>query len=113
MTKNKLEEWIKKNIVLRPEKYYNNRIEFFETNKFNLNIINFENVSFSFDDNEIINDVTFGLDMESKITLVGLNGSELINRIESKIWYLDKNKKKIIFNIESYDEYVDLILSFT
>lgn len=272
ITKNKLDEWTKKNIVLRPEKDYNNRIEFFETNKFNSNIIKFENVSFSFGNltplsldrlegldpvhysnppnNQIIDNVTFGLDMDSKVTLVGLNGSgkstiikllmnelkpdsgyinikdgvrvgyynqhfdqhlpfdkspidflrnlldineeqirsylgrinlestahtkligelsggqkarvalikliferphillldeptnhldietvealidcleiykggillithepELINRIESKIWYLDKDKKKINFNIENYDQYVDLVLSLS
>ena len=250
--KNKLDDWIKKNSVSRPEKDYNNRIEFFETNKFSSNIIKFENVSFSFGNNQIISDVTFGLDMDSKVTLVGLNGSgkstiikllmnelkpdsgyinikdgvrvgyynqhfdqhlpfdktpieflgnlltekldeqqirsylgrinlestahtkligelsggqkarvaliklifekphillldeptnhldietvealidclelykggillithepELINRIDSKIWYLNKDTKKINFNIESYDQYVDLILSST
>jgi len=73
--KNKLDEWIKKNSVPRPEKDYNNRIEFFETNKFSSNIIKFENVSFAFENNQIVSDVTFGLDMDSKITLVGLNGS--------------------------------------
>ena len=35
---------------------------------------------------------------------------ELINRLESKIWFLDMNTKKINFNIESYDDYCDIIL---
>lgn len=76
MTKIKLEEWIKKNIVSRPEKDYNIKMEFFETNRINTNIINFENISFSyFSDKLILYDVSFGLSMDSKITLVGLNGS--------------------------------------
>jgi len=74
-TKNKLDEWIKKNIVPRPEKDYNIKIEFLETIKYKSNIIKFENITFSYVNNKIIDDISFGLDMESRITLVGLNGS--------------------------------------
>jgi ATP-binding cassette subfamily F protein 1 len=75
LPKIKLEEWINKNIVLRPEKEYNIKMEFFETKYISSNIINFNNVSFSYDINNILSDVSFGLSMDSKITLVGLNGS--------------------------------------
>lgn len=75
MSKDKLEDWINKNKVQRPEKEYNIKINFFETQHFNSNIINFDNVSFSYDTNEIIKNVSFGINMDSKITLVGLNGS--------------------------------------
>jgi ATP-binding cassette subfamily F protein 1 len=75
LPKNKLDEWVKKNIVPRPEKQSIMKLEFFPLKKFNSNIINFEDVSFSYGNNKIINNVTFGISMESKITLVGLNGS--------------------------------------
>lgn len=75
LTKAKLEEWINKNKVDRPEKEYNIRMEFFETNRISSNIINFNNVSFSYGSNQILSDITFGLGMDSKVTLVGLNGS--------------------------------------
>lgn len=75
LTKTKLEEWINKNKVNRPEKDYNIKMDFFEINKINGNIINFNNISFSYGDQIILSNITFGLDMNSKITLVGLNGS--------------------------------------
>lgn len=75
LTKKNLEEWINKNKVNRPEKEYNIKMEFFETNYINDTIINFNNVSFSYDNNKILNNVSFGLRMNSKVTLVGLNGS--------------------------------------
>jgi ATP-binding cassette subfamily F protein 1 len=78
LSKEKLEEWNNKNIVPRPEKDYNIKMDFFETNKVNGNIINFNDVSFSYNQNFqdiILNKISFGLSMESKVTLVGLNGS--------------------------------------
>jgi ATPase subunit of ABC transporter with duplicated ATPase domains len=36
---------------------------------------------------------------------------ELINRIESRIWFLDSDKKKINYKIETYEDYCDLLLS--
>jgi ATP-binding cassette subfamily F protein 1 len=75
LTKNQLNEFITKNKVERPEKNYNIRIAFLPTKKYTTNIINFENVSFSYGENKILDNVTFGLSMDSKVTLVGLNGS--------------------------------------
>jgi ATP-binding cassette subfamily F protein 1 len=74
-TKNKMDEWIKKNIVVRPDKEYNSRIEFFPNKSYSSNVIKFEDVSFSYGKNKIIDNVSFGLSMDSKVTLVGLNGS--------------------------------------
>ena len=89
LTKSKLDEWITKNIVPRPEKEYNIRMEFFETRHNSSNIIKFDNVSFAYDttvnldnvlpeeilDKLILSNISFGLSMDSKVTLVGLNGS--------------------------------------
>lgn len=75
LIKSKLDEWIKKNYVERPEKDYNIRIEFFETKIYCSNLIKFDNIHFSYNDKKILDDISFGLSMNSKITLVGLNGS--------------------------------------
>ena len=75
LLKSKLDDWIKKNYINRPEKEYNIKINFFDTKYISNNIIKFDNVSFSYESNEILKDVSFGLNMDSRITLVGLNGS--------------------------------------
>jgi ATP-binding cassette subfamily F protein 1 len=75
VTKNQLDEFNKKHLVKRPEKDYNIVIPFLELKKYLNNIINFDSVSFSYPNKEILNNVSFGLSMESKVTLVGLNGS--------------------------------------
>jgi ATP-binding cassette, subfamily F, member 1 len=92
LTKKQLEEFIKKNQKPRPEKDYLVNMEFFSTKKFSSNIVRCENVSFSYGksttfspktqdlvkfngDNKILDDVSFGLSMDSRVTLVGLNGS--------------------------------------
>jgi ATPase subunit of ABC transporter with duplicated ATPase domains len=36
---------------------------------------------------------------------------ELINRLETKLWYMDNKTKKINYDIESFDDYCDIILS--
>jgi len=116
LTKNKLDEWIKQNIVARPEKDNNTRIEFFETEKYNTNLIRFENVSFSYGDKMILNDVSFGLDMDSKITLVGLNGSGkstliklIIGELKPESGYI--NIKDGI-NVGYYNQHFDQQLPF-
>jgi len=76
LTKNKLDDWIKQNIVPRPEKDYNIKMKFLEIYHTSNNIIKFDNISFSYNSsNEILRNISFGLSMDSKVTLVGLNGS--------------------------------------
>ena len=96
VSKTHVDEFIKKNNVPRPDKEYLLKIDFFETTKFNSNIIRFENVSFSYDNKKILDDVTFGLGMDSKVTLVGLNGSGkstviklIINEIEPQSGFIN------------------------
>ena len=88
LTGNKLVEFIKKNQVERPEKDYDIIINFLETRKYNNNVIKIENVSFSYGNNHILDNITLGLSMESRVTLVGLNGcgkSTLIKLIKGEI----------------------------
>ena len=75
-SKNEIAEFITKNQVPKPEKDYNLQIKIPETAIYNGNIIQLNNVSFSYDDdNQIFDNIDFGLDMESVVTLVGKNGS--------------------------------------
>jgi ATP-binding cassette subfamily F protein 1 len=74
-SKKDIDEFIKKNIVPKPEKDYNLKIRIPETAIYNGNIIQLNNVSFSYDNNKIFDNIDFGLDMESVVTLVGKNGS--------------------------------------
>jgi ATP-binding cassette subfamily F protein 1 len=88
ITKDKLEEFIKKNQVPRPEKDYDIKINFLETKKYNSNVIKIDNLSFSYDDNKILENITLGISMDSRITLVGLNGcgkSTLIKLIKNEL----------------------------
>jgi ATP-binding cassette subfamily F protein 1 len=116
LTKNKLDEWNNKNQVKRPEKEYNIKMEFLETNHFSSNIISFDNVSFSYDNNEIIKNVSFGLSMDSKITLVGLNGSGKSTIIKLLMNELKPSSGEIIIKdqirIGYYNQHFDQQLPF-
>ncbi len=89
LTGDKLSEFIKKNQVIRPEKDYDVKIEFFETRKYSTNVIKLDNVSFSYDGKQkILDNISVGISMDSRITLVGLNGcgkSTLIKLIKGEI----------------------------
>lgn len=74
--KKDLDDWIKKNEVPRPPKENDINIAFpSDMIKVNGPLIEFKDVSFSYDTKEILNNVSFGISMQDKITLVGLNGS--------------------------------------
>lgn len=75
ITQKQLDSWIQKNFKPRPEREVKIKMNFFETTPSSDNIIKFDNVSFAYGDNLIVDKQSFGLSMESKVTLVGLNGS--------------------------------------
>ena len=118
LSKGKLEEWMKKNIVPRPEKDYNIRMEFFETYHVNGNIIKFDNVSFSYKslDKLILSEISFGLGMDSKVTLVGLNGSGKSTIIKLLMNYINPLSGEIIIRdgirIGYYNQHFDQQLPF-
>lgn len=116
LTKTKLDEWIIKNQVIRPDKDYNIRMEFNETRKYNGNIIKFENVTFNYNDNLILDNVTFGLGMESKITIVGLNGAGKSTLIKLMIGELEPSSGYINIKdgirIGYYNQHFDYQLPF-
>jgi ATP-binding cassette subfamily F protein 1 len=74
-SKNGVDEFIKKNLVPKPEKQYYVKINFQPTNSFKSHVIKLEDICFSYSDKEILKNVEIGIDMNTRATLVGLNGS--------------------------------------
>jgi ATP-binding cassette subfamily F protein 1 len=74
-SKNGIDEFIKKNLVPKPEKQYYVKINFQPTNSFKSHVIKLEDICFSYSDKEILKNVEIGIDMNTRATLVGLNGS--------------------------------------
>ena len=89
LTGDKLNDFITKNQVPRPDKDYDIKIDFLETRKYTTNVIKIDNVSFSYTpEKQILDNITLGLSMESRVTLVGLNGcgkSTLIKLIKNEL----------------------------
>ena len=76
-SKKDMDDYEKKHLPYRPDMYNNFSINFLEplaVRNSSSNYIRFENVSFGYSD-KIIDQLSFGLDSESRICLVGLNGS--------------------------------------
>ena len=74
-SKSAVDEFIKKNQVLKPEKQYYVKINFQPSNTFKSHVIKLEDLCFSYSDKEILKNVEIGIDMNTRATLVGLNGS--------------------------------------
>jgi ATP-binding cassette subfamily F protein 1 len=72
--KNKLQEFITKNEVPKPQKVQQFYINFQAPYKLNSNAISLNKVSFGYD-NIILDEVSLGFNMDSRIVLVGPNGS--------------------------------------
>lgn len=73
--KSKINEFISKNEVKRPEKTYEVGINFSQPYKMKSNAITLSDVSFAYDSNVILSNVSISLDMDTKMVLVGPNGS--------------------------------------
>lgn len=74
-SKSAVDEFIKKNQVLKPEKQYYVKINFQPTNSFKSHVIKLEDLCFSYSDKEILKNVEIGIDMNTRATLVAPNGS--------------------------------------
>jgi ATP-binding cassette subfamily F protein 1 len=73
--KKKVDEFIEKNKVSRPEKPYDVTINFGNPALIRSNIIDFSDVTFGYSPDKILLDnISLGLDMKSKVALVGANG---------------------------------------
>lgn len=74
--KSKINEFISKNEVKRPDKSYDVGINFSQPYKMKSNAITLSDVSFAYNENEpVLSNVSISLDMDTKIVLVGPNGS--------------------------------------
>jgi len=73
--KNSVDEYIKKNVVPKPDKLYEVHINFLPISHFKSHVIKVDDVSFSYEDKLILKDVNIGIDMKTRATLVGPNGS--------------------------------------
>lgn len=74
--KKDVEEFIKKNNVLRPPKPYLVNIDFPDVPVINSNnVIQFNNVDFGYTEDNILENIDMSISMESRYVLVGANGS--------------------------------------
>lgn len=94
-TKEEIEKFIKKNEVKRPEKPYSVRIIFNHVPVIDKLVILAEKVKFGYSESQIIfENLEFGLAMNSRICLVGLNGkgkSTLLKLLANKLQPLEGN----------------------
>lgn len=73
-SKKEFEEIVKNSGLVEPDRPYNVNVTFPEISQFRNNVISIDDLKFSYDDKEIFNGISFGMDMESRITLIGKNG---------------------------------------
>lgn len=74
--KKDVDEFIKKNNVIRPPKPYSVNIEFCEIPVINSNnVIQFKDASFGYDNNNILENIDLSISLSSRYVLVGPNGT--------------------------------------
>lgn len=97
--KSKIEEFIKKNQVKKPERPYNVSIQFSEPYQLKSDIVTLSNVSFGYSqDKPIISGIDVSLDMNSKIVLVGPNGSGKSTLIKLMIGEIEPTTGQVNIN---------------
>jgi len=74
-SRNAIDEFIKKNELPKPERPYEVYLEFISPPQFKSHIVKIDDVSFSYEDKEILKGINIGIDMNTRATLVGPNGS--------------------------------------
>ena len=73
--KKEIQEYISKLEIKRPEKDYLVNINFGENSKIQGSLVTIDDVYFGYNNDYILEKINFGLDQESRITIVGANGS--------------------------------------
>ena len=112
--KEKTIEFESKNLVTKPNPFYNIYIDFDNPLRINGNIVSVDNVSYSYDSNDVLHNITCGIDMDSRIVLVGKNGSGkstfvklLIGELEPKSGSIYvKQQAKIGYYNQHFESYL-------
>ena len=112
--KNKIIDFEAKHKVDKPSPLYSIYIDF-NTSNINGNIIEINNLCYSYGDHEILRNITCGIDMNSKICLVGRNGSGkstfvklLLGELESKSGIIRKPQARIGYYNQHFESYLPL-----
>ena len=96
--KKEIDNYIKKNFIEEPPKKSNVRLNFINPNLYKSHLIKVDNLKIQFDDKIILEDITFGLNQDDRICLIGKNGcgkSSLIKKIinrDDDIFYINNLK---------------------
>ena len=98
--KAKVKEFIENNPIKRPERDYIVNINFGEPSDLSRPILNIQDVTFSYNDKKtILENIDFGIDLESRVTIVGPNGAGkstfinlIVGNLEPTIGYISKNQ---------------------
>lgn len=87
--KNKdIEEMMKKENIIKPESDKNSKFNFYDYSTDDTNIVTMDSLTFGYNDNNIFEDINFGIQASSKIILIGKNGcgkSTLLKLITGQI----------------------------
>jgi ATPase subunit of ABC transporter with duplicated ATPase domains len=110
--KNKIIDFEAKHKVDKPSPLYSIYIDFNDILTINGNIISVTNMNYSYGDHEILRNITCGIDMDSKICLVGKNGSGkstfvklLLGELESKS-IIRKPQARIGYYNQHFESYL-------
>lgn len=69
-----LQDYQKKNVIQRPQKPYNIKMQFISNNRAKSPFIQLNNITFSYSNHPIIQNLTFSIENNSRISIVGKNG---------------------------------------
>ena len=100
-TKKDVEAFIKKNNIIKPPKPYDVTISFENIARLNsTNVVELQEVGFSYDSKEIFNKVDFSVGMDSRYVIVGHNGAGkttlfklIMGSIKPNVGYIAKNEQ--------------------
>jgi ATP-binding cassette, subfamily F, member 1 len=118
--KKEVQEFLKKKEkegIVKLDKDYNVIIEFIETAEIQRPLIQVKDVDFKYNDEKVIfNNINFGLDMDSRITLVGPNGagkSTLIKLLVEELKptkgdVFSKNQLRVGYYHQHFDSYLPM-----
>ena len=94
-SKKEYEELVKKSGLTEPEKPYNVNINFSDIGRFPGNVISVDEMSFSYGEKKIFDKISFGVDMDSRVTLIGRNGIGKSTLLKLIMGELEPNEGKL------------------